>query len=116
VARRGPRAHRRARAPRGGGVLGVGPRRVDPRATRPGARVARRGRSRARRRAQPAGVLGRADGAARLRAGGRVAHRPHSDGGVDPVGAGRARRRHVQGGRRAARALRREGRDRGQEG
>ncbi len=87
-------------------------RRVDPRAPRPGARVDRRGRPRARRRAQPAGVLGRADGAARLRAGGRVAHRPHPERAVDPVGAGGAGRRHVQVGRRAARALRRQGRHR----
>ena len=43
----------------------------------------------ARRRAQPAGVRRRADGAARLRAGGRVAHRPHPERAVDPVGAGR---------------------------
>ena len=37
--------------------------------------------------------------------------RPHPERAVDPVGAGRPRRRHVQVAGRAARALRRQGRD-----
>ena len=44
---------------------------------RRGARRPRVGEDRARRRAQPTGVLGRADGAARIRAGGRVADGAH---------------------------------------
>ena len=64
----------------------------------------------ARRRALAAGVLGRAHRDGRLRAGGRAARRPHPGRGVDPVGAGGQRGRHLQVGRRAARALRRQGR------
>ena len=64
------------------------------------------------RRAQPAGVLGRADRDGRLRAGGRAARRPHPRRRVGPVGAGGERGRHLQIGRRAARAVHVEGRDR----
>ena len=66
----------------------------------------------ARRRALAAGVLGRADRDGRLRAGGRPARRPHPRRGVGAVGPGGARGRHVQVGRRAARALRGQGRAR----
>ena len=67
--------------------------------------------ARAGRRALAGRVLGRADRAARLRAGRRAARRPHPGRGLDPVGQRRARRRHVQAGRPAARAVRRQGRD-----
>ena len=60
----------------------------------------------ARRRALAAGVLGRADRDGRLRAGGRAARRPHPRRRLGPVGAGGEGGRHVQVGRRAARALR----------
>ena len=71
-----------------------------PRQARRGARRARL-RDQARRRPLAAGVLRRADRDARLRAGGRAARRPHPGRGVGPVGAGGARGRHVQVGRRA---------------
>ena len=43
----------------------------------------------ARRRAKPAGVLGRSDRASRLRAGERATRRPYPRCEVDPVGVGR---------------------------
>ena len=93
------RAGRVPRAPRRRGDPGEAPR---------GAGGARQ-RDAAGRRALAAGVLGRADRDARLRAGGRAARRPHPGRGVDPVGAGGDRGRHVQVGRRAERAVRRKG-------
>ena len=57
-----------------------------------------------------AGVLGRADRDGRLRAGGRAACRAHPRRRVGAVGAGGQGGRHVQGRRRAARALQRQGR------
>ena len=59
----------------------------------------------------PAGVLGRADRHGGLRAGGRAARRPHPRRGVGAVGAGRARGRHLQVGRRARELYTGEGRD-----
>src|SRR5438046_2255130 len=63
-----------------------------------------------RRRGQAPGVRGRPDRATRLRAGGCSGRGPHPDGEVDPVGAGRPRRWDVQAARRAAGALRGQGR------
>ena len=83
-------------------------RRRDPRQARRGPRGARR-RDEAGRRAQPPGVLGRADRDGRIRAGGRPARRAHPGRGVDPLGAGGAGGRDLQVGRRAARAIHREG-------
>ena len=63
-----------------------------------------------RGRALAAGVLGRADRDGGLRAGGRAARRAHPGRGLGAVGAGGAGGRHLQVGRRAARALQRQGR------
>ena len=68
---------------------------VDPRLPRRGDRGARFC-DQPGRRAQPAGVLRRADRDARLRAGGRPARRPHSRRRLGAVGAGRQRGRHLQ--------------------
>ena len=61
------------------------------------------------RRAQPAGVLGRADRDGRVRAGGRPARRPHPGRRLGAVGSGGERGRDLQDGRGAARALHLEG-------
>ena len=70
-------------------------RRRDPRTPRGGAGRARR-RHQARRRALARRVRRRDDLAQRLRAGGRPARRAHPRCGLDPVGAGRQRGRHLQ--------------------
>ena len=85
-----------ASAPTPTTYVGAGPRRVDPRSARRRPRAASTTGDRPRRRAQPAGVLGRAHGAARIRAGGRVSGRAHSRRAVDPVGDRRPGRRHLQ--------------------
>ncbi len=69
------------------------------------------GGPRARGRPLPGRVRRRPDRASRLRAGGRPARRPHPDGRVGSVGDRGRGRRHVQVRRRAARDLRRQGRD-----
>ena len=108
VDRRGPRADDRRAAGLAGVVLRAGARRVDPRAAATAVleTIGAGGDALVDVRS-PAGVLGRADRAARLRAGGRPARRAHPDRAVDPVGPGRQGRRNLQGGGRAARALRR---------
>ncbi|CAA9552843.1 MAG: Thiosulfate sulfurtransferase, rhodanese, partial [uncultured Thermoleophilia bacterium] len=109
VDRRGAGADDRRPDARADDVHGAGARRVAARAPRGRAAHRRDGRRASRRRAFPAGVLGRTDRHARLRAGGRAARRAHPGRQVDPVGQGGAGGRHVQAGRGAARPLRRTG-------
>src|SRR5204863_7111641 len=103
---RRPRADGRDASARAGGVQRDRARRVDPHLSRRRQGGDRRADEGARRRPQPAGVRRRSDRAARVRAGGSAASGAHPDGRLDPVGDCRARRRHVQGRRGAARALR----------
>ena len=100
--------HRRAELP-GRDLHRPARRRRDPRQARRGPRRPRI-RHQARRRPLAAGVLRRADRDAGLRAGGRPARRPHPRRRLRAVGPGRRRGRHVQVGRRARQALRRQGR------
>ena len=99
-----PTSDRRARATTPQTFSAQRGRRRDPRLPRRGAGRARHGHE-ARGRALAAGVLGRADRDGGLRAGGRAARRPHPRRGVGAVGPGGAGGRHLQVGRRAARAL-----------
>ena len=75
-------------------------RRLDSRQARRGRRCARH-LDGAGRRAQPAGVLRRADRDDRLRAGGRPARRPHPRRRLGAVGEGGRRERHLPLRRRA---------------
>ncbi|CAA9467124.1 MAG: Thiosulfate sulfurtransferase, rhodanese, partial [uncultured Solirubrobacteraceae bacterium] len=111
VAGRGPSHQHRRPVVRAHHLRGQAGRRRDPGQARRGALRARH-RHAPGRRPVAAGVLRRADRHAGLRAGGRPARRPHPRRGVDPVGAGGHRGRHLQVRRPARGALRLQGRHR----
>ena len=104
----GPADHRRPAELRAADLQHHRGRPVDPRVPRRGGRGARQGHQ-PRGRALAPGVLRRADRDGRLRAGGRAALRSHPGRGVGAVGPVGAGGRHLQVGRRPARALHLEG-------
>ena len=86
-------------------------RRIDPRLSRPGPGAARRGGpSPSSTSARPREYAGELIAPPGYEQEGAQRAGPHPDGGVDPVGERGPRRRHVQARRRAAGALREQGR------